>query len=251
MNAMKLWLPLVGLCALRATCASGAVTFTSRLSTATASLFNVAPVDEYSESGSYDQMGASTITLPHGFSYSSTVTNAGVSGTWKGYKERTAVQNVYKEQTSTLDALFTVGTGGIKATIKLSGGAHNINSDAGADPFGQNAYFIITSVATNAVIFDSFVWGTQDINPQDDWSHVSWSNVIQQVTLAAGDYRLRVRADGDIQRHAGPGGGFLGESTLTASMTFSAVPAPAPLALGAGAMLVGARRKRSGGVPRA
>ncbi|MBX3380667.1 MAG: hypothetical protein KF805_11290 [Phycisphaeraceae bacterium] len=244
MSAMNLCLAGLGLCALSAPCASAAVTFTSRLSTATASVFNVAPVDEYNESGSYNQLGASTITLPHGFSHSSTVTNAGVSGTWNGYKERTGVSNVYTERTSTLDALFTVGAGGIKATIRLNGSAHNINSDPGANPFGQNAYFIITSVATNAVMFDSFVWGTQNIIPQDDWSQVSWNNVIQQVTLAAGDYRLQVRADGDIQRHAGPGGGFLGESSLTANMTFSAVPAPASLALGAGAMLIGARRKR-------
>lgn len=212
------------LCGACASSTLAAVTFTSRLSTSSASFYDGSPFG-YSESGSYDQLGAGTITLPHGYGNQSTVTNSGVSGAWMGSYTNYGASSGTTITKSYLDAYFTVSGPGVDAMISLNGSAFNIQL-GGTNPLFQNAYFVITNTATNTVVFDAFVHGTQTIDFPSDYVAITWANVVRHVLLNAGNYRLQIGADGDNTRHPGPGGGYYGNGDLTASMTFAEVPAP-------------------------
>lgn len=244
MNCVSKGVPVAfALAAIHAACTLGAVNVTSRLSTATASHGgSIAPPEIWNDSGTYTALGNGTINLPHGYTHTSTVTNSLISGQFFGSYSESGISHSVDRSSVTLEVLFTVGVGGMKASIFLNGSAHNVN--LGGASLTQNAYFVLQNADTSTVVFDAFPLGTVTVDALADLSTIKWTNFSQQLTLSAGNYKLLVGADGDYTSHPGPGSGNSGSANLTASMTFTEVPAPAPLALATGALAFAGRRRR-------
>ncbi|MFO0861027.1 MAG: hypothetical protein U0570_10750 [Phycisphaerales bacterium] len=196
----------------------------------------------YNESWTFDQMGTGSVSMTN-FSHTDTVTNAGVSGSFGGYKHTGSSDHISDINQSTLDANFTV-SGSVSATIKLNGGSQE-DFYQHAKPEQANAYFVIYNASTNAVVFDSWSLATFVYDPVSFHSSRTWSNITTNVVLGPGNYRLLVGANGNSQYYTGFGQGSSGSAGFTTSMTFAQIPAPgAAAALGVVAVFVSQRRRR-------
>ncbi|MBN8599076.1 MAG: hypothetical protein J0L78_15495 [Planctomycetes bacterium] len=221
--------------------AFSAVTFTSRHSEAINQRRETSVgFYYYNESWTYDQMGTGSVAMTN-YSHTSTVTNAGVSGSFSGYKHTGASYHVDDISQSTLEAYFTV-SGSVAATIKLNG---SMSEDfyPHAKPEEANAYFVIYNASTNAVVFDSWSLATFTYDPTSFHSSRTWSNVTSNLVLGPGNYRLLVGANGNNQYYTGFGQGSAGGAGFTNSMTFADIPAPGALAVLCAAAPIASRRR--------
>ena len=230
---------LIACASITCSAASAGVQVTSRLSTVNESrLDNLMPV--YDNSDSTTALGTWSTTLPRGYSHTSTVTDAGVSGIFSGAANATVT--VDQRTSVTLAANFSVTGSSTTARILLSG--HSAAAQLkNAQPEKINGYVAIYNADTNTVVFDSFDYATRFVDPASAATRLIWDNVSQDVVLGVGNYRLLIGATNQfITRNPVSSNAFSSSSLIDTSVTF--IPAPGALAALSLAGIAAARRRR-------
>ncbi len=216
------------------------VSATSRLSVANESRSDV-QMPVYDNTASSTALGTWSTTLPRGYSHSSTVTDAGVSGVFVASANITPL--VDTRYAVTLAADFSVTGSSTIARILLSGYSAPAQVK-NAQPEKINGYLAIYNADSNTVVFDSFDYATRFVDPVSAATRLIWDNVAQDVVLGVGNYRVLIGATNQfIARNPPSSNAVTSNVYLDASVTF--VPAPGSLAALAVAGLAATRRRRS------
>ncbi|MGH7244597.1 MAG: hypothetical protein ACREJD_14390 [Phycisphaerales bacterium] len=236
MNAMRL--AMFAACASIACQSFGGVTITSRTTTARAFadyLFN--PQSNYNEVSAFTGEGVHSVTLRGFHTHYSWVSSSLIDAKFEGASEHPSGSTIYDNDS--MDVRFTVTGAPATVNLSLSGRAFR-GSLKPSTPTNINAYFLIYNADTNALIFDSWNIGAVSGSPPSDyrvWSNSTWSSL-----LNAGNYKVLMRASGDVTEHVGPGFPASGWGNLSATMTV--IPSPGTAMLLVAGVCLSFRRRR-------
>jgi len=222
----------VALAAVTARIAPAHVVIVSRTSTLHAYQADPNPAVAYDETAIAHGLGTVTVSTPHGGSFTSTVTDSGMGGSFSGALYRPSASSPFiTGRVNSLEVVFEIV--GTPAQVSVSMNGVSI-------PPG-NVVTRITNLAGSVEHFNADWIAVHDgLNGWDPdvWPAVTWNG-----QLSAGMYRLYAGAGG-FQSY-GPGGGQPQSGSGSFSLGVTIVPAPH-----AGAVLLMAggvgRRRRAG-----
>lgn len=225
-------------CAIAASQAWAAVQITSRTTTARAYAdYFWEPASSYNEVSTFTGVGVHSVTLRGFHKHYSSVSSSLIEARFAGSAEHPSGSTIFHNDT--MDVRFSVTGAPAAVNLTLNGSAFR-GSLKPSNPTNINAYFLIYNTDTNALVFDSWNIGVAQGGLPNDYR--VWSNSIWSSDLAVGNYKVLMRASGDVTEHVGPGFPASGWGDLNATMTI--VPAPGSvLAIGAAAALFSARRR--------
>ncbi|MBN8596046.1 MAG: PEP-CTERM sorting domain-containing protein [Planctomycetes bacterium] len=197
------------------------------------------PASNYNEVSTFTGVGVHSVTLRGFHKHYSSVSSSLIEARFEGHAEHPSGSTIFDNDT--MDVRFSVTGAPATVNLSLSGRAFR-GSLKPSTPTNINAYFLIYNADTNALVFDSWNIGVAQGSLPSDYR--VWSNSVWSSELAIGNYKVLMRASGDVTEHVGPGFPASGWGNLNATMTI--VPAPGSvLALGAAAILSSRRRSRT------
>ncbi|MBY0113565.1 MAG: hypothetical protein K2Y21_12145 [Phycisphaerales bacterium] len=199
----------------------------------------------YNNTATDTQLGSRTITLPQGFSHTSTVTPAGASDRFRAsyYYQPAGVSGHGDGYSATLVTNFTVTGARHSAQISINGGTSGgFFGKSTTNPDTLNAHVVIFDSA-NAVIFDSFDSAVVMNDGSAGRGSMAWNNVVRTVALGPGSYRLAIGAINDSISFYGGGSARTAYTTIDVTVAFL-IPGPGAVALVPAVLMLAARRRR-------
>jgi hypothetical protein len=210
--------------------ASAHVVIVSRTSTLHAYRSDPNPALAYDETATSHGLGSITLSTPHGGTFSSTVSDTGMGGSFSGDLYRPGGGwPVITGRVNSLEVVFEIVGTAAEVSISMNG----VSIPPG------NVVTRLTNLAGTVEHFNADWIAVHD--GKNGWDPDVWPSVTWNGVLSAGMYRLYAAAGGFVAY--GPGGGQPQSGGGSFSLGVTIVPAPHAGALLVMAGVVGRRRR--------